>query len=409
MDQKVKDHQVIIKICCVIASLVLWLYIFNVENPMRETHIVVPVQVLNKDLVAKSDLVPIEGDNLTVTLTIRGSASDTYSIKPSDFKLVSDLNSYAVKKGENKIPVEVKSSPSNVRITNNDNLWVKITLDDLKRKTVPVKMIFDGNTKSGFYAFKPTIKEKEISGPKESVERVKYLAARYNIKDASKDINANIQLQPLDSSGVIVKNVTVNPSSLKVTIPVKKIKTVSVNVKSGIQQNNQGNVKSLVPIEDKIDIAGEEDLISNINSLDTEYVDLNKIYEKDTIEVKLVVPKGVILVNSSDTVKLKVNLNNKNIQKQLSLTIQTINDSSKYSVNLDASKVDIVVSGEENVINNLKAEDIKCSVDLSSIAEGENSIPLNISLPDGVTKVSQSISSVKITAKKKVLEGKNVN
>lgn len=409
MDQKVKNHQVIIKICCVIASLVLWLYIFNVENPMRETHIVVPVQILNKDLVAKSDLVPVEEDNLTVTLTIRGSASDTYSIKPSDFKLVSDLSSYAVKKGENKIPVEVKSSPSNIRITNNDNLWVKITLDDLKRKTVPVKIIFDGNTKSGFYAFKPTVKEKEVIGPKAAVERVKYLSARYSIKDASKDIDANIQLQPSDSSGAIVKDVTVNPSSLKVTIPVKKIKTVSINVKSGIQQNNQGNIKDLLPIEDKIDIAGEEDLISNINSLDTEYVDLNKVYGKDTIEVKLVVPKGVTLVNSSDTVKLKVNLNNKNIQKELSLNIQTINDNSKYSVNLDTNKVDIVVSGEENVINNLKVENIKCSVDLSSIVEGENSIPLNVSLPDGITKVSQNISSVKVTAKKKVLEGKNVN
>ncbi|AWI07279.1 CdaR family protein [Clostridium drakei] len=409
MDQKVKNHQVIIKICCVIASLVLWLYIFNVENPMRETHIVVPVQVLNKDLVAKSDLVPVEEENLTVTLTIRGSASDTYSIKPSDFKLVSDLSSYAVKKGENKIPVEVKSSPSNIRITNNDNLWVKITLDDLKRKTVPVKIIFDGNTKSGFYAFKPTVKEKEVTGPKAAVERVKYLSARYSIKDASKDIDANIQLQPSDSSGVIVKDVTVNPSSLKVTIPVKKIKTVSINVKSGIQQNNQGNIKDLLPIEDKIDIAGEEDLISNINSLDTEYIDLNKVYGKDTIEVKLVVPKGVTLVNSSDTVKLKVNLNNKNIQKELSLNIQTINDNSKYSVNLDTNKVDIVVSGEENVINNLKVENIKCSVDLSSIVEGENSIPLNVSLPDGITKVSQNISSVKVTAKKKVLEGKNVN
>lgn len=409
MDQKVKNHQVIIKICCVIASLVLWLYIFNVENPMRETHIVVPVQILNKDLLAKSDLVPVEEENLTVTLTIRGSASDTYSIKPSDFKLVSDLSSYAVKKGENKIPVEVKSNPSNIRITNNDNLWVKITLDDLKRKTVPVKIIFDGNTKSGFYAFKPIVKEKEVTGPKAAVERVKYLSARYSIKDASKDIDANIQLQPSDSSGVIVKDVTVNPSSLKVTIPVKKIKTVSINVKSGIQQNNQGNIKDLVPIEDKIDIAGEEDLISNINSLDTEYVDLNKVYGKDTIEVKLVVPKGVTLVNSSDTVKLKVNLSNKNIQKELSLNIQTINDNSKYSVNLDSNKVDIVVSGEENVINNLKVENIKCSVDLSSIIEGENSIPLNVSLPDGVTKVSQSISSVKVTAKKKVLEGKNVN
>ncbi|NMM62189.1 hypothetical protein HBE96_05720 [Clostridium sp. P21] len=410
MDEKVKKHQVIIKICCVIASLVLWLYIYNVENPMREVQVTVPVQVINKDVVAKSNLVPIEEDNLTVTLTIKGSTSNVYSVKPGSFKLVSDLSAYAVKKGENRIPVEVKNRPSNVRITNGDNLWVKVTLDDLKQRNVPVKVIFDGNAKSGFYAFKPTIKEKEITGPKEAVEAVKYLAARYNIKDASKDIDANIQLQPVDSSGTLVKDVIVNPSSLKVTIPIKKVKTVSVNVKTQIQQNNNANVESLVPVEDKIDIAGEEDLIADINALNTEYVDLNKVYGKDTIEVKLIVPKGVILVNSSDTVKLKVNLNKgKNVQKELSLNIQTINDNGKYSNSLSGDKVTLVVSGEEKIINNLKTEDVKCSADLSSIVEGENSVPLNISLPDGVTKVSQSMSQVKVSAKKKVLEGKNVN
>ncbi len=408
MEGKVKKHQVILKICCVIASFVLWLYIFNVENPLRETHVVVPVQVLNKDTVAKSNLVPLGEENLSISLTIKGNASDIYSIKPSSFKLVSDLSAYAVKKGENKIPVEVKSSPSNVRITNTDSLWVKINLDDLKRKTVPVKITFDGNAKKGFYAFKPTVKETEISGPKEAIESVKYLSAKCSIKDASNDITVNIPLQPEDSLGTLVKNVTANPSSLKITIPIKKVKTVAVNVKTQIPKNNSGNVKGLVPVEDKIDIAGDESVINNISELDTEYIDLNRVYGKDTIEAKLLIPKGVILVNSSDTVKLKVNLD-KNTQKELSLNIQKVNVSSNFNVTLDTDKVTVVVSGTENIINNLKVEDIQCSVDLTSIVEGENSLTINVKLPEGVTEVSQSISQVKVTANKKVLEGKNVN
>jgi YbbR domain-containing protein len=408
MEEKVKKHQVILKICCVIASLALWLYIFNVENPLRERQVVVPVQILNKDAIAKSNLVPLEEDNLSISLTIRGNASDIYSIKPSNFKLVSDLSAYAIKKGENKIPVEVKNSPANVRITNNDTLWVKINLDDLKRKTVPVKITFDGNAKKGFYAFKPTAKETEISGPKEAVDSVKYLSAKCNIKDASNDMNINIPLQPEDSSGTLVKNVTANPSSLKTTIPIKKVKTVDINVKTQIPESNSGNIKELVPAEDKIDIAGNENVISNINSLDTEYIDLSRVYGKDTIEVKLSVPKGVILVNSSDTIKLKVNLD-KDTQKELSLNIQTVNASSNYNVTLDTDKVTVVVSAAQNIINNLKAEDVQCSVDLTSIIEGENSLDVNVKLPEGVTKVSQSISQVKVNAKKKIVEGKNVN
>lgn len=410
MEAKNKRQQVIIKLCCVIASFVLWLYIFNVENPIKEREISVPVQVVNKNVITQSNLVPIDEENLNINLTIRGNASDIYSIKPQNFKLVSDLSDYVVKKGENKIPVEIKSSPSNVIVTNNENLWVKIMLDDLKRKTVPIKVVFDGKVKEGYYAFQSSmkIKEAEISGPKEEVETVKYLAAICNVKDASKDIETNVSLQPENSSGVVIKNVTINPNSVHITVPIKKVKSVAVNVKTQIPENNTGNVKALTPLQDKIDIAGDESVISNINSLDTEYLDLNNVYGKDVVEVKVVVPKGVTLVNSSGTIKLKVNLD-KQIQKEFKLDIQTKNAPNNYDVSLNLNKITIVLSGTENIINNLNVQDMQCFVDLSSLQEGESSVPINVTLPDGVTKVSQSASETKVNIKKKTMEGKNVN
>ncbi|WML36219.1 hypothetical protein [Clostridium sp. OS1-26] len=150
MEEKNKRQQIIIRICCVIASAILWLYIFNVENPMRERKISVPVQVINKDVLAQSKLVPVGEEQLNATLTIRGNASDIYSIKTEDFKLESDLGAYVVKKGENKIPVIVRKSPETVRIVNSENLWVTITLDELKQETVPVKIITEGKAKEGF-------------------------------------------------------------------------------------------------------------------------------------------------------------------------------------------------------------------------------------------------------------------
>ncbi len=410
MEEKGKKQLIVIKICCVIASFILWLYIFNVENPIRERKIVVPVQVVNKDVITQSKLTPIEEEHLSIELTIRGNAPDIYSVKPEEFKLVSDLNAYVFKKGENKIPVEIKKSPSTVRVTNSENLWIKIILDDLKEKTVPIKVIFQGKVKEGFYAFQPNLKVKEIgiSGPSEAVEKVNQIIASCDIKGASKDTSLKVILQPQDSSGVLVKNVIVNPDSLQITVPVKKIKTVPINVKTGALPDDKTNIKSLQPVQDKIDIAGEESAISNISSLDTEYLDLNKLVGKDIVEAKVVIPKGVTLVNSSGTIKLKVNLD-KGIQKELNLSIQTKNVNSNYNVSLDIDKITITVSGTENIINNLKLEDIQCFIDLNSLQEGESSVAINLKLPEGVTKVSQSVSQVKVNLKKKVLEGKNVN
>lgn len=410
MEEKSKRRQVLIKICCVIASFILWLYIFNVENPIRERSIVVPVQVVNRDVLAQSKLVPIGEEELNISLVIRGNASEVYSIKPSDFKLQSDLSAYVMKKGENKIPVEVKKSPDNIRIVNSENLWIKIILEDLKRKTVPIKISLDGKAREGFYAVQPILKAKEaeINGPEDVVNTVNNVIAKYNVKDASKDINATLSLEAQDASGNAIKNIQINPDSIQVTIPIRKIKSVPINVKTEGKLVNGGNVKSIVPTPDKIDISGEESDIANINSLDIEPIDLSKIEGKDTIESKIIVPKGVNLVNSNGIVKLKVSAD-KAAQKEFNIGIQIRNLENNYTAQLSTDKVTISLSGTENVINNLKEENIQCFVDLTSLNEGENAVIVNVILPEGVSKVSQNPQNIKVTLKKKVLEGKNVN
>ncbi|KZL93231.1 CdaR family protein [Clostridium magnum] len=401
MEEKSKRQQVIIKVCCVIASFVLWLYIFNVENPVRERKLVVPVQMVNKDILAQSKLVPVGEENISITLDIRGNASDIYSVKPEDFKLESDLSAYVVKKGENRIPVEIKKSPGSIRIVNNENLWISINLDEIIQKTVSVKVIVEGKAKEGFYAEQPIIRTEnvQITGPQQDANSVNRVVAICNIKDASKDINITASLKPEDSSGNIVKNVSVKPDSLQVIVPIKNIKGVPISVKTQGNLVNGGVLKSVVPSPEKIDISGEEEILSNINVLNTEIIDLGKLTENDTVEIKVLVPKGVTLVNSNGIVKVKINFD-KGIQKTLSLDIKTINVGNNYSITMDNNKADLTISGLESTVNNLKIEDLSCFVDLNNLAEGEYDVPVTINVPDGISKVSQQPTSIKVTIKK---------
>lgn len=410
MEEKNKRQQLIIRACCIIASFVLWLYIFNVENPIRERKISVPVTVVNQDKLIESKLVTVGEEQANVSLTIKGNASDVYLVKPEDFKLESDLGAYGVKKGENKIPVVVKTSPQSVRIVNNENLWIRVVLDDLKQKAIPIKVVIEGKAKEGFFAMQPIYKttEVEVNGPSDSIKRVSSAVAKFDVKNSTKDIVTVLPLQPLDSEGNIVKDISIKPESVEITVPIKKIKSVPINVKILGDLNSESNIKSITPIPETIDIAGDEKAISNISSIDTENIDIRKINSKDSMEAKIIVPKNVILINSNGTIKLNINLN-KNTQKELSLDIITKNLGNNYTVNLDKSKVSIIVSGTENIINNLKPENVECFIDLSSLQEGEHTVNINVSLPDGVSKISQDPSNVKATITKKVLEGKNVN
>ena len=111
MERKSKKEQFIIKACCAIAAFILWLYIYNVENPIKERNITVSVKVVNQDLLANSKLAPVIDSDLTLKINIKGNVSDIYSIEPGKIELQADLNALALKKGENKIPVTVKNCP----------------------------------------------------------------------------------------------------------------------------------------------------------------------------------------------------------------------------------------------------------------------------------------------------------
>lgn len=411
MEEKNKRQQMIIRICCVIASFILWLYIFNVENPIRERKILVPVTVVNKDKLNQSNLIIVGGEQGSISLTVRGNASDVYLVKAEDFKLEADLSDYGVKKGENKIPVIIKKSPQTVKVVNSENLWITIMLDDLKQKTISAKVVVEGKAKEGFFAMQPILKttEVEVNGPSDSLKYVSSVSAKCDVKNATKDINTVVNLQALDSAGNVVKDISLKPSSIQITVPVKKIKNVPVNVKILGDLNNGSNIKSITATPETIDIAGDEKIISNINSIDTENIDISKIDTKNNIESKIIIPKNIMLVNSNGTVKLNVNLDKKDVQKEFSLDIVTKNLGNSYTANLDTNKVNLVLSGKEEIINNLKPENIGCFVDLNSLQEGEQTVSISINLPEGVSKVSQNPSNEKVTIKKKVLEGKNVN
>lgn len=415
MERKISQNQILIKICCVIASFILWLYMFNVENPIRERKIVVPVNIVNKYVLSQSKLVEVDDKNLEIQIVIKGNASDIFSIKAEDFKLQCDLGSYVMKKGENKVPVQIKKSPSNITVVNNENLWLPIKLDTLVKRTLPIKVSIDGETSSGLRAVNPVLKTKEadVYGASSAVYSVNRIIGRYNVKNISKNTTINIDLEAEDSSGNIIKNVDIKPKYVQVSISLKNVKSVPINIKT--TGNAQGGAfKSMVSSPDKIDIAGDYSIISSINSLDTEPVDLSKVSSNSSINAKLVIPHNIYLLNSNGYVTLNIKIangddGNKTSQKTFNPKIQIRNLNNNYTAETQNSSAAIVVSGKSNIINSLNEGNIQCFVNLDSISEGENNVSVNVNLPEGVSLVSKNPQSVKIKVSKKQSEVTNGN
>nr|WP_241393062.1 CdaR family protein [Clostridium tetanomorphum] len=315
-----------------------------------------------------------------------------------------------MKKGENNVPVQIQKSPENITIVNSDNLFVNITLDDLIEKTVPLNVYTVGNPKEGYYSTKPSanITDVTVKGAGRFINQIHKAQVKCDISNMYRDLNITLPVQAVDVNGNIIKDVKVHPISTEVRVPIKKAKTVSINVKTTGKLNDNRVLDKITALPEKVDITGEENIINNINSLDTEVINLENV-KGEEITSKLIVPKGVTLVNNNGYVKIKI-ASNYIINKEIPLTVKTINEDKNYSISLDKEQVTLTVSALQEEINNLKPEDIECYIDLKDLKEGQHSLQVKISLPESIKIISISPENITVNIKKKIIvEDENAN
>lgn len=400
MDQK---STWLIKICCVIAACSLWLYIINETNTQTSLPITVPVELVNVEVINENGYALLPGQQFNIDLRVKGSSANIAAGK-SQFKVVADMNLYRVVKGENYIPIRIDRQPVNVNVLNSEGMYVKVALDELIKKTFPIKVNLSGKTKEGYYAYPQNIAptEVEVSGAAKYVNQVVAIEAKSDLKSTDKDLNMKLPLRALDAAGKEIKDVTISPDTVEVIVPVKKIKTVPITVETKGTLNKIYSMKGiLVATPDKVEIAGDETSVNNVTSLKTEQIDLSTLTPNKTIIAKIILPPGVTLLDSDGTVKVKATLDNV-INKTFQGLIQLKNINEAYTAVTDISKLVVEVTGPEEIINALKNEDFDYVIDGSSFTdEKEHTININVKIPEGLTKVSQTPQSVKVTVKKK--------
>lgn len=401
MDNK-KDKQIIIKVICVIASFVFWLYVANTKNPIRDKRITLKVVMENTDVIEKSKLAILPDEDFELSVRVEGPMLELSYLNEEDIVLKADFAQVNLSEGINRIPVYVSRIPKNIDIVDKDNLSIDVNLDDLIEKSVPVRENISVTTKSGYSASKPIItpQKVKVKGAEQYVQNVSYVLVATSLEKIDKDEELNLPLQPYDEAGREVKNVTVEPQTVNVVVPVKKTKKVAIKVETTGNVAYGGILKSVEAIPSTIEIAGDEKVLESINEIKTEVIDLTDISEDKTMEVKLVLDK-VTTVSGKDSVNVKLAIE-KLEQKNISVDINFINLAEGLKFQSDNKKVSFVVSGAETVIKKLKAEDIKCTVDLKDLlVEAEYpSLQVRVTAPENVTIQSYSPETVEVTIEK---------
>lgn len=411
----VKEKNLMVKLVCLLLSFGLWIYISNIENPIKQYTITnIPVQIVNLDVLKEDNLTLAPDQNFTISLTIQGTSINIYSINKSQFTVVANLSNYTLKSGDNSIPVEITNSPNNVNIKNNGVLRINIKLENITEKTMPVKSELNVTTSNSTYVKNISFSTNQItvSGPEETVNEVSKLVVRGNVTANNSTTTASFPVVAVDSSGNVVNDVVLSTNNVQTTITVEKGKLVPIKVQTTGELRAGLTLENIIANPNTIKILGSESVLDSTNEILSEPINLNSITGNETIITNLIVPRNITLLPNENEINVDVKVsgadenNSENVingntetTKTFEIPITIEGNLSGYTANLSSNTVTVVLKGTKKELDNLQASNLSCKVDISKLTKegGVVSPTVDINNENNVLVDSQNPQTVDVT------------
>lgn len=411
----VKEKNLMVKLVCLLLSFGLWIYISNIENPIKQYTITnIPVQIVNLDVLKEDNLTLAPDQNFTISLTIQGTSTNIYSINKSQFTVVANLSNYTLKSGDNSIPVEITNSPNNVNIKNNGVLRINIKLENITEKTMPVKSELNVTTSNSTYVKNISFSTNQItvSGPEETVNEVSKLVVRGNVTANNSTTTASFPVVAVDSSGNVVNDVVLSTNNVQTTITVEKGKLVPIKVQTTGELRAGLTLENIIANPNTIKILGSESVLDSTDEILSEPINLNSITGNETIITNLIVPRNITLLPNENEINVDVKVsgadenNSENVingntetTKTFEIPITIEGNLSGYTANLSSNTVTVVLKGTKKELDNLQASNLSCKVDISKLTKegGVVSPTVDINNENNVLVDSQNSQTVDVT------------
>ncbi len=356
-------------------ALAVWLAAVTAADPdvVRAYPSPVRVEVIGQDpgLVINGSI-PKE-----VELTLRAPQSvwDQLTARPDAVRAIVDLSGLSA--GAHKVNMQIQVSVRPVRIVSANPSSVTVTLEPLITRTLPLQSQLSGQPAIGFQAGDLTIDPQQVllAGPQSVVSRVAKVQVVVNITGIREGLDETVPIAALDQNNVPVNDLTIQPDSAHVTLPVTRqggFRDLAVKVIVRGQVANGYRLDSISVTPPVVTVySSNPDLVNALPGVvETQPLDLSEAKDNVTLRVPLNLPGGVSAVGDQ-TVVIQAGISP--IQSSLTISGQQVEITglpSDLNAQVSPITVDVILSGPLPVLNTLSRQDVHVTVDVSGLAVG---------------------------------------
>ena len=381
-------HNLGLKILALVFSVGLWFVVNNITDPIGEKSFYnVPVEIINEDKITNEGKVyeVLDGTD-AINVKITGKKSVISYINKEDIKAVADLseltfmNTVTIKVSSVKNNTELEFSPSI------DNM--KLSIEDMKQVQKMINTSTSGVPAEGYVVgtVTPSQNVVRLSGPESLIDQIDKVEAVANISGYATDITSSVELKFCNAEGNEIKSSSIKTNISTINVAVTILGTKEVPVKFEVQgKPADGYVVSheMVTVPEVVKIAGRKSALDNVTEINV--VDpalaVDGLSEDMTtiINIRKYLPSGVQLAETSFNGNVSVTVGIEPlITKEYEIPVKNFavgNAPEGYEVtiqefeNKEIENYRISVSGIEEDIRKIKANDVIGVVDMQMIAE----------------------------------------
>ena len=386
------------KILAVVFAFILWLVVYNTDDPTITVSYTTNVTVENASVVTDMNKCyeVLNGTN-TVSFAVTAKRSVLNKLEDTDFTAVADMNRMIVNEDGDKanVPIEIISKRSNSSLKYNEkNKYLEVSLEDLMKRRFIITADTSGKVADGYALGEVTVTNPNVlnvSGPASIVIKIDSVVATIDVDGMSMNLSDNVIPALYDADGQEIDTTKLKLSNTTVTISAKilSVKEIPLVFSTSGVPYGDNRVVEISSKPETIKVKGSSTTLNPLSSLNIPGDVLNVSGASEdittTIDISEYLPDGVELVNASDaTVTVTVRIEAYELKK-FNLSTSQINVNgldSNYDLSFDQSTVAVTVSGLKNDLNKLNTSQLSASIDVTDLGVGTHQVNLDLNLDE---------------------------
>lgn len=382
------------KILAVIFACVLWVVVYNINDPTQTKTYTSHVTIENADAISEmSKYYEILDGSNSVSFSVSAKKSVLEKIDESDFSVVADMSTVVISEdgttGTVKINISCSKYDNSLKY-NGKSKYLLIGLEDLMSKQFVITANTDGTVASGYALGTVSVSGTnvlKVSGPASVVSEISSVNATINVDGISTSISNDVLPVLYDGDGNVIDTTKLTLSITTVTInaTVLGMKEIPLYFSSTGTPGAGYSVVGVTSEQETIQVKGASSVLNTLTALEIPPEVLNVEGMTDsittTIDISEYLPEGCELVDNrqsvvSVTVQIEPYESRTYTVPVSYISIEGLADDRSLAYN--NLTVEVEIGGVASVLDSLESSSLRFVLDASNLSVGTHIVKLEL-------------------------------